>query len=183
MCVVAQVTVWFAVIQVRIPPSAGFFSSSFLCPCHLKLLASFSLPILWLNGILEQIWSFWSYLHNQITSHICHCYFNANKDFECTQKSLEQICCAPSFSHKVLQVVVLVADAGKSTIGGQLMYLTGMVDKRTLEKYEREAKEKNRETWYLSWCMDTNQEGQWLRSGPSTKRNVCYNWSNLRSHS
>ena len=38
-------------------------------------------------------------------------------------------------------------DAGKSTIGGQLMYLTGMVDKRTLEKYEREAKEKNRETW------------------------------------
>lgn len=26
-------------------------------------------------------------------------------------------------------------------------YLTGMVDKRTLEKYEREAKEKNRETW------------------------------------
>jgi len=49
-------------------------------------------------------------------------------------------------------------DAGKSTIGGQMMYLTGMVDKRTLEKYEREAKEKNRETWYLSWCMDTNQE-------------------------
>ena len=27
-------------------------------------------------------------------------------------------------------------------------YLTGMVDKRTLEKYEREAKEKNRETWW-----------------------------------
>uniref|UniRef100_A0A8C7ZQR4 G1 to S phase transition 1 n=1 Tax=Oryzias sinensis TaxID=183150 RepID=A0A8C7ZQR4_9TELE len=37
-------------------------------------------------------------------------------------------------------------------------YLTGMVDKRTLEKYEREAKEKNRETWYLSWALDTNQE-------------------------
>merc|ERR1739838_872059 len=49
-------------------------------------------------------------------------------------------------------------DAGKSTIGGQIMYLTGMVDKRTLEKYEREAKEKNRETWYLSWYMDTNLE-------------------------
>ncbi|XP_059414403.1 eukaryotic peptide chain release factor GTP-binding subunit ERF3A-like isoform X2 [Carassius carassius] len=49
-------------------------------------------------------------------------------------------------------------DAGKSTIGGQIMYLTGMVDKRTLEKYEKEAKEKNRETWYLSWALDTNQE-------------------------
>lgn len=40
------------------------------------------------------------------------------------------------------------------------MYLTGMVDKRTLEKYEREAKEKNRETWYLSWALDTNLEGK-----------------------
>ena len=49
-------------------------------------------------------------------------------------------------------------DAGKSTIGGQILNLTGMVDKRTLEKYEREAKEKNRETWYLSWALDTNQE-------------------------
>ncbi|XP_047107030.1 eukaryotic peptide chain release factor GTP-binding subunit ERF3A [Schistocerca piceifrons] len=49
-------------------------------------------------------------------------------------------------------------DAGKSTIGGQIMNLTGMVDKRTLEKYEREAKEKSRETWYLSWALDTNQE-------------------------
>ena len=28
-------------------------------------------------------------------------------------------------------------------------YLTGQVDKRTLEKYEREAKEKNRETWLV----------------------------------
>lgn len=49
-------------------------------------------------------------------------------------------------------------DAGKSTLGGQLLYLTGMVDKRTLEKYEKEAKEKNRESWYLSWALDTNQE-------------------------
>lgn len=39
-----------------------------------------------------------------------------------------------------------------------LRYLTGGVDKRTLEKYEREAREKNRETWYLSWALDTNQE-------------------------
>ncbi|CAH8825895.1 unnamed protein product [Trichobilharzia szidati] len=49
-------------------------------------------------------------------------------------------------------------DAGKSTIGGHLLFLTDMVDKRTLEKYEREAKEKNRESWYLSWALDTNPE-------------------------
>ena len=63
-------------------------------------------------------------------------------------------------------------DAGKSTIGGQIMHLTGMVDKRTLEKYEREAKEKNRETWYLSWCMDTNLEG--LSSKNSSKHNIYH---------
>lgn len=39
------------------------------------------------------------------------------------------------------------------------MALTGMVDKRTLEKYEREAREKSRESWYLSWALDTNPEG------------------------
>ncbi|UMM35126.1 hypothetical protein L5515_007888 [Caenorhabditis briggsae] len=63
-------------------------------------------------------------------------------------------------SHKEHINIVFVGhvDAGKSTIGGQLMFLTGMVDKRTLEKYEREAKEKGRESWYLSWCMDTNDE-------------------------
>lgn len=49
-------------------------------------------------------------------------------------------------------------DAGKSTIGGQLLHLTGMVDTRTLEKYEREAREKNRESWFLSWALDTNVE-------------------------
>ncbi|KAJ3021080.1 translation termination factor GTPase eRF3 [Thoreauomyces humboldtii] len=49
-------------------------------------------------------------------------------------------------------------DAGKSTMGGHLLFLTGMVDKRTMEKYEREAKELGRESWYLSWALDLNQE-------------------------
>lgn len=57
------------------------------------------------------------------------------------------------------RILINFSDAGKSTIGGQIMALTGMVDKRTLEKYEREAKEKSRESWYLSWALDTNQEG------------------------
>lgn len=55
-------------------------------------------------------------------------------------------------------VIIGHVDAGKSTIGGQIMALTGMVDKRTLEKYEREAKERSRESWYLSWALDTNSE-------------------------
>jgi peptide chain release factor subunit 3 len=49
-------------------------------------------------------------------------------------------------------------DAGKSTTGGHILLLTGMVDKRTMERYEREAKEAGRESWYLSWALDLNAE-------------------------
>lgn len=49
-------------------------------------------------------------------------------------------------------------DAGKSTLGGNLLYLTGVVDKRTMEKYEHEAKEAGRETWYLSWVLDATPQ-------------------------
>ncbi|KDN46648.1 hypothetical protein K437DRAFT_235143 [Tilletiaria anomala UBC 951] len=49
-------------------------------------------------------------------------------------------------------------DAGKSTMGGNLLYLTGMVDKRTLEKYEKDAKEAGRESWYLSWALDSTPQ-------------------------
>jgi translation elongation factor EF-1alpha len=47
------------------------------------------------------------------------------------------------------EFVVWMADAGKSTIGGQILYLSNMVDERTIQKYEREAKEKNRESWLV----------------------------------
>jgi peptide chain release factor subunit 3 len=40
-------------------------------------------------------------------------------------------------------------------MGGNILYLCGMVDKRTMEKYEREAKEAGRESWYLSWALDS----------------------------
>lgn len=49
-------------------------------------------------------------------------------------------------------------DAGKSTIGGQILFLSNMVDERTIQKYEKEAKEKHRESWYMAYIMDTNEE-------------------------
>ncbi|KAL0490498.1 peptide chain release factor subunit 3 [Acrasis kona] len=49
-------------------------------------------------------------------------------------------------------------DAGKSTLAGQILYITGMVDQRTIEKYEREAKEKNRESWFLAFIMDCGED-------------------------
>ncbi|XP_052179466.1 uncharacterized protein LOC127792875 isoform X5 [Diospyros lotus] len=49
-------------------------------------------------------------------------------------------------------------DAGKSTTGGQILYLSGQVDERTIQKYEKEAKDKSRESWYMAYIMDTNEE-------------------------
>eukprot|EP01114_Cavostelium_apophysatum_P017374 TRINITY_DN514_c0_g1_i3.p1 TRINITY_DN514_c0_g1~~TRINITY_DN514_c0_g1_i3.p1 ORF type:complete len:546 (-),score=161.02 TRINITY_DN514_c0_g1_i3:38-1561(-) len=49
-------------------------------------------------------------------------------------------------------------DAGKSTISGSLLYITGQVDLRTIQKYEKEAKDNHRESWFLAYIMDTNEE-------------------------
>lgn len=49
-------------------------------------------------------------------------------------------------------------DAGKSTIGGQILFLSNQVDDRTIQKYEKEAKDKSRESWYMAYIMDTNEE-------------------------
>jgi peptide chain release factor subunit 3 len=49
-------------------------------------------------------------------------------------------------------------DAGKSTLSGSILYLMGMVDTRTIEKFEREAKTRNRESWFLAFIMDTSEE-------------------------
>ena len=44
-------------------------------------------------------------------------------------------------------------DAGKSTTCGKLMYLSGLVDERTIEKYEKEAKDKNRSLFYFIFFL------------------------------
>lgn len=49
-------------------------------------------------------------------------------------------------------------DAGKSTLSGNILYLTNSVDKRTIDKYSLEAKKLNRESWFLAFIMDINDE-------------------------
>ncbi|KAJ5051829.1 uncharacterized protein L3040_001600 [Drepanopeziza brunnea f. sp. 'multigermtubi'] len=49
-------------------------------------------------------------------------------------------------------------DAGKSTLGGAILILSGMVDDRTLDKYKKEAKDLGRETWWISWALDVGKE-------------------------
>ncbi|OMJ67690.1 hypothetical protein SteCoe_35078 [Stentor coeruleus] len=49
-------------------------------------------------------------------------------------------------------------DAGKSTICGNILLLTNKIDRRLIETYEQEAKEKGRESWWLAYVMDQNEE-------------------------
>lgn len=49
-------------------------------------------------------------------------------------------------------------DAGKSTLGGAILILSGMVDERTIEKYKKEAKELGNPTWWISWALDLTKE-------------------------
>ncbi|GHJ86207.1 hypothetical protein NliqN6_2609 [Naganishia liquefaciens] len=64
----------------------------------------------------------------------------------------------PNIKQHLNIVFIGHVDAGKSTMGGQLLYLCGMVDKRTMEKLEKEAKEAGRESWYLSWALDSTPQ-------------------------
>lgn len=38
------------------------------------------------------------------------------------------------------------------------MYLSGCVDSRTIEKYKKEAKDKGRDSWWLAYVMDVNDD-------------------------
>ncbi|KAF3316731.1 translation termination factor GTPase eRF3 [Orbilia oligospora] len=49
-------------------------------------------------------------------------------------------------------------DAGKSSLGGAILYATGMVDERTMDKFKKDAKDAGRESWYLSWALDLTKE-------------------------
>ena len=55
--------------------------------------------------------------------------------------------CKINVSLAVISFGLNVPDAGKSTTGGQILFLSGQVDERTIQKYEKEAKDKSRESW------------------------------------
>jgi elongation factor 1-alpha len=51
-------------------------------------------------------------------------------------------------------VVIGHVDAGKSTTTGHLIYKCGGVDKRTIEKFEKEAEESGKGSFKYAWVMD-----------------------------
>ena len=62
-------------------------------------------------------------------------------------------------THQPVSIVFVGhVDSGKSTISGSLLYNLGQIDERAIDKYKREAKVKNRESWFMAYIMDTYEE-------------------------
>jgi len=51
-------------------------------------------------------------------------------------------------------VVIGHVDAGKSTTSGHLIYKCGGIDKRTIEKFEKEATELGKGSFKYAWVLD-----------------------------
>ena len=51
-------------------------------------------------------------------------------------------------------VVIGYVDSGKSTTTGHLIYKCGGIDKRTIEKFEKEAAEMGKGSFKYAWVLD-----------------------------
>jgi elongation factor 1-alpha len=51
-------------------------------------------------------------------------------------------------------VVIGHVDSGKSTSTGHMIYKCGGIDKRTIEKFEKEANEMGKGTFKYAWVLD-----------------------------
>jgi peptide chain release factor subunit 3 len=49
-------------------------------------------------------------------------------------------------------------DCGKSTICGNILVMTGSVNELEMKKFQQEAKDKDRDSWFLAYIMDLNEE-------------------------
>jgi elongation factor 1-alpha len=59
-------------------------------------------------------------------------------------------------------VVIGHVDSGKSTTTGHLIYKCGGIDKRTIEKFEKEAQEMGKGSFKYAWVLNSNNLYQFL---------------------
>jgi small GTP-binding protein len=95
---------------------------------------------------------------SEVTSKVNEIDINANEPLlEIDSKEGKMIEIDP-IRKPVTIVFIGHVDAGKSTISGSILYKTGQIDERTIDKYKREAKTNNRESWFMAYIMDINDE-------------------------
>lgn len=55
-------------------------------------------------------------------------------------------------------VIIGHIDHGKSTTTGHLLYLSGVVDERTIKAFEEEAAKMGKSTFKYAWVLDNLKE-------------------------
>ncbi|CAH8508820.1 unnamed protein product, partial [Schistosoma turkestanicum] len=60
----------------------------------------------------------------------------------------------PSEKEHINAVVIGHVDSGKSTTTGHLIYKCGGIDKRTIDKFEKEASEMGKGSFKYAWVLD-----------------------------
>jgi len=84
---------------------------------------------------------------------------NLNTETNLVDDSKEGSMIEPDNIRKPCNIIFIGhVDAGKSTISGSILLKTGMIDERTIEKYQRLAKANNRESWFIAYITDENEE-------------------------
>ena len=59
--------------------------------------------------------------------------------------------------HSLTMVVTGHVDAGKSTLVGHLLYKCGLVNQRTMHKYEKDSQSIGKASFALAWVTDESQ--------------------------
>uniref|UniRef100_A0A4D5RA74 Tr-type G domain-containing protein n=1 Tax=Homo sapiens TaxID=9606 RepID=A0A4D5RA74_HUMAN len=75
-------------------------------------------------------------------------------------------------------VVIGHVDSGKSTTTGHLIYKCGGIDKRTIEKFEKEAAEMGKGSFKYAWVLDklkTRYGGHLCSSQRYNGSKICRN--------
>lgn len=55
-------------------------------------------------------------------------------------------------------LIIFKIDAGKSTICGNILFQSGAVSERDMQKYAKEAADKGMDSWLWAYLMDINKE-------------------------
>ena len=69
-------------------------------------------------------------------------------------------------------VVIGHVDAGKSTTTGHLIYKCGGIDKRVIEKFEKEAAELGKSSFKYAWVLDNLKVRPRPRGGSQARGNL-----------
>jgi peptide chain release factor subunit 3 len=61
-------------------------------------------------------------------------------------------------NHCQTHLIIFKIDAGKSTICGNILFQSGAVSERDMQKYAKEAADKGMDSWLWAYLMDINKE-------------------------